>query len=587
MTKLSPTRKSRETGPQNQLTCFTCDRVSSRKQEDNTSLRAQKERGLKYAGEQGFHVVQNYSFVESASKRHRPNFHAMMNTALKTGVDIVVFKTVDRLARNLPDIQLVLDFIYEHDREIHLYDDGLRLSSEMDSNDALNFMLKGVLAKGETDRSSQRIRRALQYKVENGIRPGRPVVGYRYNKQMMKHEYDPEYKPVLEFLFNTYDTNDYSCQKMADIMNQQGFSTGCYGGKWTAQNIHKTLINPNYHGEFWYHDKLHQANPDHHEVYYSKSRFLRRMEKLAGNRQGLKTLKKQDPLSKFLRCSDCGATLTLDHKKKKSGREYFYFIHKCAALGGKQVSIPRDKVIDAVDQEIRRIRFSESFFTNLKAWFQKRMQEKDTAINAELAPIHDRITDLKRRIARLYDLWSDDELPLEELKEMRDCYGAEIIELREQQKVIEGTKEKAVCDAICGAVDRIKGLPLAYLEAQSIASKAQKLRAQLVEIKLSGEGPLFLMWKEPFSYIMRPAVLELALPEGKPSPRSSKKTGLALETKRKRFAAGRAGSREAAPSTAGARKFERPAFQSEMQSLAVGEFENITVSGAGGIRTSF
>lgn len=174
-----------QTAPK-QLTCFTCDRVSSRKQEDNTSLRAQKERGLKYAQEHGLRVVKNYSFVESASKHERPNFHKMMRQAVNLGVDIVVFKTVDRLARNLPDIQLVLDFIYEHRREIHLYDDGLRLTPSMDSNDALNFMLKGVLAKGETDRMGQRVRRAYEFKVENGIKPGRAIVGYIFNKQKLK-----------------------------------------------------------------------------------------------------------------------------------------------------------------------------------------------------------------------------------------------------------------------------------------------------------------------------------------------------------------------------------------------------------------
>ncbi|MBE7440323.1 MAG: recombinase family protein [Spirochaetales bacterium] len=158
---------------------FTCDRVSSRNQEDNTSLKAQKEGGLRYARERGFVVAENYSFVESASKKERPHFHAMMQDALSFGIDIVVFKTVDRLARNLPDIQLILDFIYEHKRSVHLYDDGLRLTPEMDSNDALNFMLKGVLAKGETDRMGQRIRRALDFKARNGIMPGAPVFGYR------------------------------------------------------------------------------------------------------------------------------------------------------------------------------------------------------------------------------------------------------------------------------------------------------------------------------------------------------------------------------------------------------------------------
>lgn len=89
-----PVRKSR---PASGQICFTCDRVSSKKQEDNTSLRAQKERGLNYARENNYYVVHNYYFVESASKRERPNFHAMIRDAIRQGVNILIFKTVSMI----------------------------------------------------------------------------------------------------------------------------------------------------------------------------------------------------------------------------------------------------------------------------------------------------------------------------------------------------------------------------------------------------------------------------------------------------------------------------------------------------------
>ncbi|MDH5650015.1 MAG: recombinase family protein, partial [Gammaproteobacteria bacterium] len=289
--------------------CFTCDRVSSRKQEDNTSLRAQKERGLKYAQEKGFAVAHNYSFVESASKKTRPNFHAMMHDAVKFDVDILVFKTVDRLARNLPDIQLVLDFIYEHGRQVHLYDDGLRLTPAMDSNDALNFMLKGVLAKGETDRLGQRIRRAYDFKVENGVKPGKAIFGYRYDPKSLKHEFDPETKPILDFIFHTFDSQDISCQELAELLNKKGYPTGERQTTWTGQNLHKLLINPTYHGEFYARGDLIRADRKHHDIYYPKSRYEVRLKKLDLRRSGRKENKKSDPLARFLRCARCGTTL--------------------------------------------------------------------------------------------------------------------------------------------------------------------------------------------------------------------------------------------------------------------------------------
>ena len=499
----------KEAHSKNVPVCFTCDRVSSKKQEDNTSLRAQKERGLRYAQENGFIIAENFSFIESASKKVRPNFHAMMKDAIKFNIDIVIFKTVDRLARNLPDIQLVLDFIYDHKRAVHLYDDGFRLTPEMDSNDALNFMLKGVLAKGETDRMGQRIRKAYEFKIQNGIKPGKAIFGYRYNTRSLKHEIDPETRLILEFIFSTFDNQNISCKELANLLNRKGYTTGERDITWTFQNVHKTLINPTYHGEFYSKGKLIKADEKHHEAYYSKDRYLERIKKLEGNRGGLKINQINDPLIKFVQCTECGVTMTPDIKTKKSGRQYYYYIHKCReAENKKQISIPQGFMFSLIDKKIEELRKSEDFYSNLKYWIKGEIQEKNKSQDEAIKKINRQIDSLRRKKDRLLELYSEDALDVNEYKQKREEFEDEIEELLEKKNSILNIEERRITDSICSTIDQVKELPILYLTAKSPYQKAELLKKMVIKINVVGDQ-LNFTWKEPYSFLMKPKVIEL------------------------------------------------------------------------------
>jgi DNA invertase Pin-like site-specific DNA recombinase len=499
----------KEAHSKNAPVCFTCDRVSSKKQEDNTSLRAQKERGLKYAQENGFIIAENFSFIESASKKVRKNFHAMMNEAIKFNIDIVIFKTVDRLARNLPDIQLVLDFIYDHKRAVHLYDDGLRLTPEMDSNDALNFMLKGVLAKGETDRMGQRIRKAYEFKIQNGVKPGKAIFGYRYNSKRLKHEIDPETKHILEYIFSSFDNQEISCKELADLLNRKGYTTGERGIPWTFQNVYKILVNPTYHGEFYSKGKLIKAHEQHHEAYYPKERYLERIKKLEGNRGGLKINQIQDPLIKFVQCAGCSVTMTPDIKRKKSGRQYQYYIHKCKVTeNGNQVTIPQERMFSLIDEKIQELRFSEDFFSNLKYWVRGEIQEKNKEQDEAIKKINRQIESIRRKKDRLLDLYAEDALDLDEFKQKREGFEDEIEQLLETKNAILNIEERRITDSICSTIDQIKELPILYLTVKNPYQKAELLKKMVIKINMAGDQ-LNFTWKEPFSFLMKSKVIEL------------------------------------------------------------------------------
>ena len=481
--------------------CFTCDRVSSKAQEDNTSLKSQKERGLQYAKEREFEVAANYSFVESASKRVRPNFHAMMKDAINLEVDVVVFKTVDRLARNLPDIQLVLDFIYEHKREVHLYDDGLKLTPDMDSNDALNFMLKGVLAKGETDRLGQRVRRALDFQVKEGIKPGGAIFGYRYNRKKTKHEFDPETRPVLKYLFDTFDKNDLTCEQMADLMNARGYTTGTHQKPWSRKSVHKTLTNPTYHGQFYFKGELHIANPEYHDTYYSRTRFEKRMKRLKERRNGQMQNRLGDPLKMFLRCSDCGRTLTPDEKRKPSGKVYRYYMHQCRTKDNKYVIIPQEKMFHQIDEMVWQARFAEGYASRMKKLFEGQLTRRRRDQDKSLKLLRDKLDWLRKKDGRLLDLYSDGEFERDTLKAKRAEITEQIFVLHEKEKALLTVKNEKVSGKIIAAIDELRDTPCLYLKARSWEKKATLLKKMLLGVRWS-EGQAQPVWREPYAFLM-------------------------------------------------------------------------------------
>ncbi|MBE7440315.1 MAG: hypothetical protein HS115_17825 [Spirochaetales bacterium] len=216
----------------------------------------------------------------------------------------------------------------------------------------------------------------------------------------------------------------------------------------------------------------------------------------------------QDPLSRFLRCAACQSTLTPARVTKKSGRQYQYYAHRCKALYGRQAARPQAEVFALIDRTIAELRNSESFLTNLNSYFRAEREKGSRQFHAQVDGINLQIQSIRKKKDRLIDLFAEDSLDLADLRARRAQYDQEIADLLDQQKAILNTDENRLLDSICESLDRIKSLPVAYLKAKNITSKARLLREMVQEARVSESG-VELTWKAPFGFIMQPKVLEL------------------------------------------------------------------------------
>ena len=83
---------------------FGYTRVSTAKQgEHGVSLQEQKDAILRYAERFGFSIVEWFEERQTAAKRGRPVFNAMMKALRNAKADGVVIHKIDRSARNLKD----------------------------------------------------------------------------------------------------------------------------------------------------------------------------------------------------------------------------------------------------------------------------------------------------------------------------------------------------------------------------------------------------------------------------------------------------------------------------------------------------
>ncbi|MEM9370157.1 MAG: recombinase family protein [Pseudomonadota bacterium] len=108
--------------------CFGYVRVSTAKQGEGVSLDAQQEAIKAFADRQGYSIVRWFEEKETAAKRGRPIFDAMVRDLLKGRADGLIIHKIDRGARNFSDWAKIGD-LQDAGIDIHFATETLDFSS--------------------------------------------------------------------------------------------------------------------------------------------------------------------------------------------------------------------------------------------------------------------------------------------------------------------------------------------------------------------------------------------------------------------------------------------------------------------------
>ena len=295
-------------------------RVSTLDQKrEGFSLPEQEERLRTFCKLKGYEVYKVYSDEGiSAKDDNRLGYQEMLEDAKNKKINVIVALKLDRLTRNIYDIEKLMRFVNENKCDIDcLYDE----SNTTTSNGRMVMRIITSVSQNEIEKCSERTKIGMVGAIKAGHIPNMTPLGFkRDNKKLVP---DPLTKDIIIRIFDLY-LEGKSYQTIANIYNKEKVL-----GKtnWRDSTINHIMTNELYKGDF-----VNGKRTDHPTYYenvvepiiskekwedcqYQKKRNARHYERTATYL-----------FTNRLKCSKCGCFLGGKATTKKNGVKYYYYV---------------------------------------------------------------------------------------------------------------------------------------------------------------------------------------------------------------------------------------------------------------------
>src|SRR3954447_8370259 len=190
---------------------FGYTRVSTAKQgEHGVSLQEQKDAILRYAEKHGFSIVEWFEERQTAAKRGRPIFTAMMKALRKGKAEGVVIHKIDRSARNLRDWADLGELI-DRGVEVHFANESLDLNTR---GGRLSADIQAIVAADYIRNLREEVRKGFVGRLKQGLYPLPAPRGYLDRGPGKPKEPDPVEAPLIRTAFELYATGSYGLHQL-------------------------------------------------------------------------------------------------------------------------------------------------------------------------------------------------------------------------------------------------------------------------------------------------------------------------------------------------------------------------------------
>lgn len=207
-------------------------RVSSRNQEENTSLEDQKRRIKAYCEAFEHELIAIFEEVSSGKDMdNRPQFNEAMEM-VKTKADGIVAIKLDRIARNCKEVLVMVeDVLQPADKALVLLD--LNVDTSTPTGKMILTMMAAV-AELEKAQINERCRNGKAAKrAAGGYVHGRPAFGYEAeDKELKRNEQEQQTIEIIR----RHRKSGKSYGKVAEYLNSQGLTTKL-GKQWSAMQV--------------------------------------------------------------------------------------------------------------------------------------------------------------------------------------------------------------------------------------------------------------------------------------------------------------------------------------------------------------
>jgi site-specific DNA recombinase len=391
-------------------------RVSSKEQVEGTSLESQEQACREYASRNRLEVAQVFvDRGESAKFADRPQLLELLSfcKGKEHNIEQLLVWKVDRLARNVGD---------HFNIKAVLLKQGVRVVSVTEPIDAkpegrlLETILAGF-AQFDNDVRAARTVQGMRRKLEEGIYPWQPPLGYKGAAQPGSKKLEPDQpdQPAFGMLQDAWTRFAAGGVTKADILRflqHRGLRTRS-GRQITSQFVDHLFSDKYYAGVLcdpWSDEEL----PGKHMPMVSRPTFDSVQRIVAGRNRSLPHLvtRPEFPLRTFVRCPNCGQALTGSFSR---GRSKYYAYYHC---NRRNCDVRSNYTLEEVHGEFAR--FLEGASTNqhaishLKHFLRRHSDRAADQIDRDLrldeaarARAQDRMKELIRM--RVENLISDEE----------------------------------------------------------------------------------------------------------------------------------------------------------------------------------
>ena len=455
-------------------------RVSTDEQAKNgLSLKGQEDAAKEYCGQQGLEIAEIFCDAGvSAKTANRPQLIASIDycTNHYREIDFYIVWKMDRLARQAYDSALI-------DVTLHKLGIQLRSVTEPITNSPIGSLTKTMLAgfaQFDNDVRAERSTNGVRRRIEEGGWPHLAPLGYTNFSDSLKRPtlVQTEQAPLIAKWLREYLKGGHTLRAMNQLAWEMGIRSRT-GRRLSYQQSINLLRNPIYAGLVMskmiaapikgLHDEI--ITVQEHEAIIDKLDNRKRAD------NSVATAFDWPLRSSFIKCSDCGESITGSSPR---GRKKNYPIYHCpncrAKTVGHRVSVSRDKLHQEFEALLSSVTPSEATLKLFKTMVIKKWQNINHDQRTEQRKLQIDLDKLKDRKQRVITMYIDGNLSVDEKVEQSNKINSEI--LRTELRLNEVKGDAVSSDALIDfGINMIKNAPKLWRISNEI--ERQQLQAAI------------------------------------------------------------------------------------------------------------
>ncbi len=194
----------------------------------------QKHPGWQYAGVYADEAL-------TGTREERPAFQRMLKECRSGRIDIILCKSISRLARNTVTLLETVRELRSLGVDVYFEEQNIHTAS---AGGELMLTILASYAQEESRSASENQKWRIKRKFENGMPWNGTMLGYRNEQGVLKVV--PEEAEIVKFIYESYLTGKGK-PSIAKTLNQRKITTR-FGYQWTQTGVDRILRNYNYTG---------------------------------------------------------------------------------------------------------------------------------------------------------------------------------------------------------------------------------------------------------------------------------------------------------------------------------------------------